>query len=154
MTYIGVNMKNLILLLTAAPLLFIANNAQAYRGEHKGPGIEKLVKELNLSDDQKQKLQAVRSKKQEKVKGIRKQMREKRESFRDSMLKNESESTLRTKHNEIQTIRRTLADLKFDTMMETMKILTAEQKKKFIEMRGKMRKGRKGMRHRGGDFDE
>ena len=114
-----------------------------------------IMKELGLSDDQKEQIKALGKKNRESMKSLMKKMHELRTKMREaSMNENVDEATIRTLSKELAESMADITILKGKMHKGMQAILTDEQKVKSKELRAKMRekmksrkksgKGRKG----------
>lgn len=125
---------------------FSISDTYAKRGGGKGMG--KILKQLDLSDEQKEKLKAHRETNQGN-KELRKQVKELREKMKASFDSNASDTELRRVHSELKSIRSQIADKRFEKMLFIRSILTTDQWRKLQAMK-EQRKGKrnKGFRNR------
>ena len=132
-------------LLTAFALAFmIFSHAEARRGGH---GFHRQIfKQLNLSDEQKNKLKEIRSGQKEHMKALRTNKRELREKFHEAIRSNKPEAELRKLHGELQAARNTFHTARFERLLSIRKILTPEQRIQFHELRRHHKRQRRGMR--------
>lgn len=145
-------MKYVLTLALVLPLVGMTQNANA-RGKRGGQG--KVMKELNLSKDQKKQMKALKKGKKESMKAQRTKMKELRKSMHEAMKNNASESDLRGKHKALHDAKRSMADARLENMLAVRKILNDEQRKKFHELKAKQWEGRKGKRgHDDGEGDD
>lgn len=118
--------------------------AQRRGGDRQGAEreAEKLMEQLNLSDTQVQQLNAVRSKYHPQIQQLRQQMKTTGQAFRQMMDGTASASALRTKHQDMMNLRQTMANLRFESMLEMREILTPEQRKEFVQLMQQNRRNR------------
>ena len=90
-----------------------------------------VMKELNLTQEQRQKMRELRQQHRAGMKGLRSQMRQARESMKKAFQENSSEGQLRTLHNKLMDLQKSVATKRFENLLEVRKILTPEQRKKF-----------------------
>ena len=102
-----------------------------------------MFKNLDLDDDQKEKLKEVRSRFRPQMKTFRKKRRELRKSMHKAMESDTSESDLRSMHKEVSDNQRISGDLRFEKMIEIRRVLKPDQRAKFFEMKREMRKKRR-----------
>lgn len=111
---------------------------------------QRWMKELNLTDEQSEKIKEIRRSHRERVKSAREEMKATREALQSTMQSGASNSELKSKHEAKINARNKFERSRFDQMLEIRSVLTPEQRKKFKGMRGEMRKGGKGRKGRGG----
>ena len=101
---------------------------------HKAGGkVCNIYSQLNLTDQQKKQLDESRNKYREQNKALFNQMREKRELIRQELQKDKLDMDKISKANsELKKIEDQLLDSRFQSMLETRKILTPEQFKKLM----------------------
>lgn len=133
-------MKNLIVYLVIA-LLITPSAFARKRGRHgdDGEGRHKIFKELDLSADQKVKLKEIRSSKKEKMRSLKDEKRASKKAFKEALQSGSSDSELRKLHKKMLSSHQNFKTQRFEAMLETRAILNDEQKKKFNELKSKMR---------------
>lgn len=128
-----------------APNVWAESKEKGSRGEGRG-GFGKILKQLELTDDQKEALKASRKAHKAENKDSKTNSREELKGLRNELkakfASDASESELRSLHTKIKTLRSAKAEKRFGKMMNIRKILTVEQRKKFQELQGQ-RKGSK-----------
>ncbi|AGF51479.1 sll0858 [Synechocystis sp. PCC 6803] len=116
-------------------------------GNKKG-GQGQWMESLDLTDSQKQQLEAIRQKYQGQMQSLSEQMRTSQNELRTLMSGNGSDSEIRAKHNQVANLRQQLGELRFNSMLESRQVLTPEQRQKFSQLmqeRRNSRQGRRGM---------
>jgi periplasmic protein CpxP/Spy len=113
------------------------------KGEGKG---DKLMDKLNLTTQQQQQMQSIRTKYQPEIDNISEQMRNEREKMSTMMRNNESQNNLRSQHQKISGLQQKMNNLRFESMLETREILNPQQRQELAEMMGE-RKGNRGWRN-------
>jgi periplasmic protein CpxP/Spy len=117
----------------------VAQNNPAPTGNFQAPagGAGSLVKELNLSPDQIQRLQQLRI----GNKGRNKQRRERRQALQIAKQElaqllqgNASSEQIRQKRQQVQSIQREVADINFESKLAIREILTPEQRIKYNQL--------------------
>jgi periplasmic protein CpxP/Spy len=108
-------------------------------------GVGSLVKELNLSPDQIQRLQQLRIGNQ----GKNKQRRERRQALKIAKQElaqllqgNASPDQIRQKRQQVQSIQREVADINFENTLAIREILTPEQRVKLQQLMQQRRQNR------------
>lgn len=141
-------------ILTLVPLLLALgfSTAQARPGHHGGPKMHKLMKELNLTGEQKDKIKAEREKRKPEMKAAREKAKAAREKLREAFKQNASADQLRTLKNEVQAAQTAAGDLRFEGMLALREVLTPEQRAKFNEWQEKRQA--KGFPGRGDDDED
>jgi Spy/CpxP family protein refolding chaperone len=116
------------------------------KGKHKkgmdpAKKVERLSKQLSLSEEQKVKVLAIQTEAQSKNKTLRKETLSKlRGEMKELMESGAPEATLRSKHQEIESVQSQIRTNRFDSMLQIRAQLNPEQKKKFSKMRQKFEK--------------
>lgn len=101
------------------------------RWENKG---DKLMEKLNLSAEQQQQIESIRSKYQPEIDNVKEQMQSEREKMSAMMKNNESQDNLRSQHQEIVALQQKMNNLRFESLLETREVLTLEQRQQFSQM--------------------
>jgi periplasmic protein CpxP/Spy len=127
-----------------ADLSLSQNNNRSSEGEIKIPtgGVGNLVKELNLSPDQIQRLQQVRKNSQGKTKERRQALRSARQELNRLLQSNASADLVRQKRQQVQTLQREIADANFENTLAIREILTPEQRVKWQQLIQQRRQNR------------
>lgn len=110
------------------------------KGKKRG-GRGNMMKELGLSDEQKEQMKAIGKKNQESMKNLMTKMHESRKKMRDaSMNENVDEAAIRALSKEVADTIAELTIQKSKMHKEMQAIMTDEQKAKAKELRAKMQK--------------
>lgn len=134
------NKRTLNLLMTLSLLVLMPTVVFAHKGgHHKGDHFEKMMEELNLTDAQKKQMDVLKANKAF-GKEDRKKMKELREKFFAALKGSATDAELTKIHLEMKTMKDKKDESRFKHMLEVRKILTAEQKAKFHEVREKKMK--------------
>jgi periplasmic protein CpxP/Spy len=123
-------------ILPARADLLTAQNNRAANGELKIPagGVGNLVKELNLSQDQIQRLQQLRKNSQGKTKERRQALRTAKQELTQLLQGSASSDQIRQKRQQVQTLQREIADTNFEHTLAIREILTPEQRVKLQQI--------------------
>lgn len=113
------------------------------RGGRGGRGMQQMFEQLNLSDSQKQQIQAIRERAKANSEQLREEIHSAREQMRALMGSNASESELRQQHETIKSLRDRAGDRRFETMLQIREVLTPAQRAQLAEMEPPQR-GRRG----------
>lgn len=116
---------------TAKPL-YLAQMGQ--RGRQGGGDRRDFMEKLNLTTEQQQKMQSIRTKYQPQMDDIREEIRTEREKLRQMMTNNDSPDNLRSQHNKIASLNQRMGDLRFQSMLEMREVLTSEQRQQWNQM--------------------
>jgi Spy/CpxP family protein refolding chaperone len=115
-------------------------------GDRGGRG---WLKDLDLTPQQTQQIQAIRQQYQAQLTQRRQAMRQAHQELRDLMAGNASADQVRQKFNQVKELRRTLADTQFESMLAIREVLTPTQRQKFadrLQQRGKRGRDRGNVR--------
>jgi protein CpxP len=116
------------------------------RTRRGNPSREKLIEQLDLTDDQKSKITAIRQKYQERTKQIRETLRINEQELDTLLANNASDRDIRSKHEQISRNRQEMNNLQFDSFLEIRQVLTPTQKAEFAKL---MQERRASFRNRG-----
>ena len=103
----------------------------------------RVLKQLNLTPEQLQKLKAVRERDQTKMRELSQQVRQANKELRDLLASNESSDVIRTKHSQVLGLQQELQKQHFERMLAMRDILTPQQRSQLNEI---MQKNRNRMR--------
>ena len=135
-------MKKVFILVTImafSPLALAKRDGQ--KGKH---GEMKVLKQLDLSDEQKEKIKALREGKKDKMKSLREKAKSDREAFQAAMESDSSKSQLKSLRSKMIKSKQAVRDHQFNSMLEVREVLNPEQRKKFRELKSEMRGKRRG----------
>ncbi len=121
------------------------NRHEEMREKMKAKMLE-VFKQLDLSPEQEKQLQAHRKNHRGQAGEFREDMKAKKDALRDELQKEElNMEEIYKIHNELKSMLSQKADHRLEGILEVRKILTAEQFRKFCELRKEMHpmKGRK-----------
>ena len=123
------------------------NASSSMSPDSKPPGAKDdgWLKDLNLSADQVQQMHAIRGQYKDKLSQGRQSVRQSQQELRSLMAGDAPETQVREKYSQLRTLKQTVADTQFESMLATRKILTLEQRHAFAE---RMKKQRPGNDHR------
>lgn len=107
-------------------------------------GDEKFIEKLNLTADQKQKIQVIRQKYQPEIQQTHQSLRAEKSKLREMMVNNQSSDQMRNQHRKIVALNQKLNNLRFESMLEIREVLTAQQRQDFASMMEKRKNGRRG----------
>ena len=141
----------LSILLSLAPTLPVRadlaigqNNPRSTNGEVKIPagGVGNLVKELNLSPDQIQRLQQLQKNARGKTTERRQALQTARQELNQLLSGNASSDQIRQKRQQVQALQREIADANFENTLAIRELLTPEQRVKLQQIRAQRRQNR------------
>jgi periplasmic protein CpxP/Spy len=127
---------------TIAPVR--AQRLIAQNGEITIPagGVGKLVKELNLTPTQIQRLQKLRAASGSKTKARRQSLRVAKYELAQLIQGNASTDEIRQKRQQVQVLQKDLADDRFESTLAIREILTPEQRMKLYQLMEQRRHNR------------
>jgi periplasmic protein CpxP/Spy len=97
-------------------------------------GVGNLIKELNLSRDQIQRIQKIRADAQGKIKARRQALRAARQELNQLLQGNASADLVRQKRQQVQSLQREVADNNFENTLAIREILNPEQRVKLQQL--------------------
>ena len=114
-----------------SPQLF----AQKPDGAMRPPGARsRLMQELNLTQEQMQRLDALQQQSKKQMEQPRQALRQARQDLANLMASNADENAIRAKHNQLQQLQQQMANVRFQNMLEMRKVLTPEQRQRFAQL--------------------
>ncbi|CCI03851.1 Spy/CpxP family protein refolding chaperone [Microcystis aeruginosa] len=130
--------------------LFIAQTSSPQRPESPPRRVdnsrERLIEQLNLTDEQKSKVAAIRQKYQEKTKQLRETLRSNEQELNSLLSNNASDREIRSKHQQVSRNRQEMSNLQFESFLEIRQVLTPAQRTEFSQL---MQERRANSRNRG-----
>jgi len=107
------------------------------RGERGERGDrQNWMDKLNLSQEQRTKIEAIRAKYKDQIDQNQQAMRQGHEEMRELMMGDASADTIRQKHQALEPIMQKMGQLRFESMLEIREVLTLEQRRQFGEKMG------------------
>lgn len=94
----------------------------------------KLMDQLNLNPNQKQKLKAIHEQYKDKISQNKQAVRQANKELRDLLASTATVDQIRSKHDQVQGLRQDLEKLTFASMLETREVLTPEQRVQFAQL--------------------
>ncbi|WP_052456690.1 Spy/CpxP family protein refolding chaperone [Leptolyngbya iicbica] len=110
----------------------------------RGDRTERLIETLDLSEDQVTQIRAIREGDREEMQALHANLRNEREAMHTLMSGTASDEELRAQHEEIQTLHREVADLRFENMLAVRNVLTPEQRTELSERMAQRREDHRG----------
>ncbi len=110
----------------------------------------RMLKNLNLSPSQLQKLKEIRDRDRDKIRNLSQQVRQSSKELRDLLGSEASVDVIRSKHNQVQDQQRQVRNLHFERMLAMREVLTPQQRSQLQEILQKSRPNRikEGMKDR------
>lgn len=118
----------------------IAQNQPRNRPGGKEGG---MFEKLNLSADQKQKMQAVRDRYKDQIQGRMQAVRQARQELQAMMAGTENSSQMREKNRQIMGLRQQLEEVKFESMLAMLEVLRPEQRSQLAQLMQQRRESAK-----------
>jgi len=134
--------QKIALAITALSMVFVAETAFAQGPEGpeqparppKGEFIQKMVDELDLTEQQVQQITKNKQESDQQNKLLREKMKQARDAIRTELIKDTTnEKALKRLANELKTVQAEMVDQHIKSLLEVKKILTPEQFKQFNE---------------------
>lgn len=121
-----------------------AQNNRSANGEFKIPagGVGNLVKELNLSREQIQRLRQLRQNTQGKTRERRQALQTAKQELTQLLQGTASSDQIRQKRQQVQTLQREIADANFEHTLAIRELLTPEQRVKLQQIVEQRRQNR------------
>lgn len=117
--------------------------AQNRGGRRGGPNAGgRFLQQLNLSSEQQQQIQSIRDKYKGQMDEQRDAMQDARQQLGDLMASDASVEQLRALHNEVMRLQQNMANLRFESMLETRQVLTPTQRQELSQMAQERRNNR------------
>ncbi len=137
-------MKRLSILLGVFALtLTMAVQAQAERG-HRGMG--KIMKQLDLSKEQKQQLQSLKENHKSSMQSLRDKKKALKNKLETAFSSQASDGELKAIHQELLNAKNEIGSKRFDKVLAIRAILTPEQRQKFDSIKSDFKKEHRGRR--------
>ncbi len=108
------------------------------------------LRELNLSADQVQRIQAIRDQYHAQLSGQRRAVQQAQQELQQLVDSNASAEQIRQKFDQVQTLKRQLNETRMESMLAIRAVLTPEQRQKMNEIM--QRRGKRPGRDRGDEF--
>ena len=125
-----------------SPLSFASKNHGAERGYKDGKG---WLKKMDLSESQLNEIKAIKESGKSNMKTQREAIKKEKEALKVLIKGPASNSKVRSQHNKIQKLKRSLEDKRFDNFLKIRKIVPVDKRQHLKLPKGK-KHGRKGMK--------
>ncbi|MFP4300259.1 MAG: Spy/CpxP family protein refolding chaperone [Spirulinaceae cyanobacterium] len=117
--------------------------AQNRGGRRGGPDAGgRFLQQLNLTSEQQQQIQSIRDKYKGQMDEQRDSMQAARQQLGALMASDASVEQLRAQHNEVMRLQQNMANLRFESMLETRQVLTPTQRQELSQMTQERRNNR------------
>ncbi|MFN7248997.1 MAG: Spy/CpxP family protein refolding chaperone [Microcystis sp.] len=116
--------------------LFIAQTSSPQRPESRrmNNSREGLIEQLNLTDDQKSKVAAIRQKYRGQIQKLQETIRKNEQELNSLLSNNASDRDIRSKHLQISRNRQEMSNLQFENFLEIRQVLTPAQRTEFSQL--------------------
>jgi periplasmic protein CpxP/Spy len=103
----------------------------------------KLLQQLNLSNDQLQRIKNIRSRNNSEIRSSRQRARQLQQEIQELMAGTASSDLVRAKFNELQSARQQAAKLQFEQMLAMREVLTPQQRSQLAQLMKQRRETRR-----------
>lgn len=111
--------------------ILLADNSLAINKQNQTTD---LFQQLNLTSEQKQKINQIHRKYQQQLRKKRHTLTVLQQQLSNMMVGTETEKLLRSKNRQLTKIRHEISTLRFESMLATREILTLQQRQKFRDL--------------------
>ncbi|MBE9044427.1 Spy/CpxP family protein refolding chaperone [Pleurocapsales cyanobacterium LEGE 10410] len=110
--------------------------AQVKHGDKwgRGRGMDRLLQQLELSDEQSQQIEAIRNQSKTENEALYQQLQTNSQEMRSLLASDADTAQLQQQHQQLQDLRQQLGDRRFTTMLEVREVLTPEQRAEWAEL--------------------
>ncbi|MCC0178970.1 Spy/CpxP family protein refolding chaperone [Waterburya agarophytonicola K14] len=112
------------------------------RGD-RGQVMNKLLQQLDLTEEQSQSIETIRSRSQTTAEDLHEQMKAEHQEIKSLLTSDADTEQIRQQFQETQALHQQLGNNRFETMLEIREVLTSEQRAKIAELM-EQHQGRKG----------
>jgi periplasmic protein CpxP/Spy len=116
----------------------VAQNLEGPRPAESGK--PNWMNQLNLSQEQKQKLHAIHSQYKDQISQSKKAVRQSTQELSDLIISNASAEEIRAKHQQVQQLRQQLEQTSFESMLATREVMTPDQRREYAQLMEQRRK--------------
>lgn len=110
----------------------LEQNPEQLRGHQQGK--MQLLKELDLTSEQQQRLQAIRLQYHNEISQRQQELGQSAQDLGELMAGTASIDQIRTQHEEVQTISHQLEELRFESLLAMREVLTPQQRQRFATL--------------------
>lgn len=111
---------------------FVAQNVGGHRRAEFGQ--LKLMNQLNLTQEQKQKLEAIQSQYKGQISQRKRELRQAMQEFKGLMASSASSQEIRTKHQQVEGLRQQVEEVSFESTLAMRDVLTPDQRKQLAQL--------------------
>ncbi len=125
-------------------------NSPIAQRPNRGRGVEnvdKFMEQLNLTEDQKRQISAIREKYQAQMQQLRTSEQANRQELETMMSGNASNDQLRSKHQQMVQTRERMNNLRFESLLEMRQVLTPAQRNQLAQLMQERRNNVRMMRN-------
>jgi len=127
-----------------------------------GDGEQRILKQLDLTKEQKEQLSKMRESSKEEFKRLRTERKQIRNELKEAFMNDKSDSELTAIHKKMQDLQTKMGDLRFNKVLKIHNLLTKDQRAKFYQLKeqrmekahGKKKRRFKGRRSQNQNSDE
>lgn len=127
----------------ANPATLFSNPLAQAPMERKNRSEEGWLENLNLSQEQVQKIQTIRSRYRNTLSGQRQAMQQAQKEMRELLASDASADQVRQKYSQVKALKQQHSDNRFNSLLEIREVLTLEQRQQFVE-RMRQERGNRG----------
>ena len=118
-----------------SPKAILADSSLATNKQNAVPNASaNLLQQLNLTAEQQQKIKKVHQQYKQRILKKRRQLATLQQQLSDMMVGAAATEAIRTKNQQLVSLRQEIGTLRFETMLATREILTLPQRQKFREL--------------------
>ena len=134
LTVLILSLGNVVSLASPNPLFpqTLAQNSQGSNRVQRGQ--VKWINQLNLTQEQKQKLQAIQSRYKNEIFQRQQAVRQANKELREMMVSNASVDQIRRQHTQVQQLRQQLEETRLNSILAMRDVLTSEQRSKLAQL--------------------
>lgn len=107
--------------------------------EGDGPRAERWEQRLNLTPEQRQKINSIRSQNRDQMRSLMTELRQARQRFSQLLSSNASDAEIRQQRQRVESLSQRLRDARFDSMLQVRSVLTPQQRQELAQMREQRR---------------
>ncbi|WP_424097681.1 Spy/CpxP family protein refolding chaperone [Moorena producens] len=101
--------------------------------QHRKSIKDRLVKQLNLNQVQRQQLNAIKLEYEESIIDLRQEVSQAKQTLSDLMVGTADRETIRTQYQQVQLLNQQLGKLHFESMLQMREVMTPEQRIQFAQ---------------------
>ncbi|NRA67421.1 MAG: Spy/CpxP family protein refolding chaperone [Pseudobacteriovorax sp.] len=121
--------------LFALPLMLALSAPALSRPGGPGKHLKHILEQLDLDESQKTKMTEIRQNSRAAMRAQRQEMKAQRRAFQELLKSNASDEDLRKAFASLENLKAKLSQFRFENMLQIRKVLTAEQRSRFHELK-------------------